>query len=230
MSVNGLEKITEQIYARARAQADEISREAEEACLDVRAEYSERRDAIREKLSGDAQMRAADLIARTKASVAEKQRKDLQAARRELLESVYRSAEESLLSLDAEAYTELLAGLLTSAMLEISRLSEKTGEDGQADARYEAYFSERDGEACRRAVLQKVKKKLAKRIPEELLERLSASEESAPITGGVVLRWKGGEIDRSFGAVMAQLHPSLDGELSKRLFEVRGQSIRAQKD
>ncbi len=229
MSVNGLEKITERIYEQAREQAEEISREADEACLDVRSEYEERADAIREELSTDSQMRANDLIARTKNAVAEKQRQAILTMKNTLVESVFKSAEESLLALDAETYTELLAGLLTAAMLDAVRMEEKSigeNEERQADRRYEACFAARDGEACRRAVLQKAKKKLAKRISQESLELLSASSDSFPITGGVVLKWSGGEINSSFGEILSQLRVSLGKEVSQRLFEVRGRNFK----
>jgi vacuolar-type H+-ATPase subunit E/Vma4 len=225
MSVIGLEKITERIFAEARGQADEILREADEACADIRAEYEERADEIREDLSADSQLRAKDLIARTKNLILEKQRQEIETRKNALVESVFQSAEQTLLALDAESYTELLAGLLTSAMLDCIRM-EEGGENGQAKPFYEAYFAERDGEACRRAVLQKAKKKLSKRIPQESLELLSVSVDSMPITGGVVLKWSGGEMDASFGKVLSELRASLGKEVSQRLFEVRGRNFK----
>ncbi len=225
MSVIGLDKITERIFADAREQAEEILREADEACADIRLEYEERADEIREELSTDSQLRAKELIARTKTAIAEKQKREIEAKKSMLVESVFQSAEQALLALDAESYTELLAGLLTSAMLDCIRMEEKD-ENGQAAHIYEVYFAERDGEACRRAVLQKAKKKLLKKISQELLELLSVSSDSLPITGGIVLKWSKGEIDASFGAVLTELRGSLGKEIFQRLFEVRGRNFK----
>ena len=119
MSVNGLNKITERILGDARAEAERILSEAREDCARIAADYASRADGVREKLTAQAEEKAEDMIARAKAAAAMQERNLLLQQRSDLIDGVFAGAQEWVLSLDGEKYTELLAGLLSAALMEL---------------------------------------------------------------------------------------------------------------
>ena len=229
MSVNGLDKITERILGDAQAEADRILSQAQEDCARISADYAAQADGIREKLSLQAEQKGLDLVARAKSASAMQKRNLLLQQQSDLIESVFTGAREWILALDREKYTELLTGLLASALFDLVDTEAKNravygDEEETPAADYEVLFSKKDRESCGKAVLEGVRKKLSGKLPQEALERLVLSNAAAQVDGGVILRWGDVECNCSFELLFAQLRRELEADVSRALFEVRGQN------
>ena len=118
MSLNGLEKITDRILAEAQAKADKILADADAECQRITAEYTARADAIKDALADEAEREGMEHVARVKANAATKKRNLLLQTKSDLIDDVFKGALEGTQKLDGDRYVELLAGLLSAAMLE----------------------------------------------------------------------------------------------------------------
>ncbi len=230
MSVNGLNKITERILGDARAEAERILSEAREDCARIAADYASRADGVREKLTAQAEEKAEDMIARAKAAAAMQERNLLLQQRSDLIDGVFAGAQEWVLSLDGEKYTELLAGLLSAALMELVNTEAHNravygDEEEPVQADYEVCLGKKDRSRCGEAVVAAVRKKLAGKLPEDVLSRLVLSEETLAADGGAVLRWGDISCNCTFGLLFSQLRRELEGEVGRALFESRGQRI-----
>ena len=115
MSVNGLERMTEQILSDARQKADAILAAAREECARITAESEAEAERVRRRLSEDAETRAAALIAQTKSSAAARKRELILARQVALVDRVFAHTLEETMNLERGKYTELLGGLLAAA-------------------------------------------------------------------------------------------------------------------
>ncbi len=229
MSLNALEKITDKIIAEAQEKADRILAEAKEASDQITAEYRARAEEKREKLSSDAEREAMDYVARAKASAANYKRNLLLQTKSDLLDSVFDGALEETRTLPPERYSDLLIGLLTAAMIEqINAEAESLALDGE-DAEptpeaYEVLMSPRDREQYGVAVIEGTRQKLLGRVPEEKLSRLVLAEKAVSIDGGLILRCGPIEANCSLPLLFASLREELEAEVSRALFETKGQA------
>lgn len=229
MSVNGLDKITERILGDAQAEADRILAQAQADCKRISAHYAAQADEIREKLSRQAEQKGLDLVARAKSASAMQKRNLLLQQQSDLIDGVFSGAREWVLALDCDRYTELLAGLLASALFDLADTELKNralygDSEEESDAAYEVLLNKKDRERCGTAVLEGARKKLAGKLPQEALDRLVLSSAAAPVDGGVILRWGDVECNCSFGLLFAQLRRELETEVSRVLFESKGQN------
>ena len=229
MSLNALEKITDKILAEAQEKADRILAEAKEASDKITAEYRARAEEKREKLSSDAEREAMDHVARAKASAANYKRNLLLQTKSDLIDGVFEGALAGTRSLTPENYTELLVGLLTAAMLEQLDTEAESlalyGDDGEpAPEAYEVLMSPRDREQYGAAVIEGTRKKLLGRAPEEKLSRLILAEKTVSIDGGLILRYGPVESNCSLSLLFAALREELEAEVSRALFETKGQA------
>ena len=229
MSVNGLNKITERILGDARAEAERILAEVREDCARIAADNASHADGIREKLTAQAEEKAEDMIARAKAAAAMQERNLLLQQRSELIDSVFAGAQEWVMALDADKYSDLLAGLLTAALAELVNTEAKNralyGDEDPVSADYEICLGKKDRGRCGEAVVAAVRKKSAGKLPEEVLSRLVLSGETLAADGGAVLRWGDISCNCTFGLLFSQLRRELEGEVGRALFESRGQKI-----
>lgn len=229
MAANGLNKITEKILQEAQAEADRIRAEAESDCERIRNEYAERAAQIRERLSAQAEQKGADLITRAKSSAAMQKRNLIQQKRSDLLENVFVDARKWVLALPEEKYCDLLAGLLSSALLEQTDTEEKNralygDEDEITPEVYEVLFNKNDRERVGAAVLERTRKKLGGKLSAERLAKLRLSDKTVAMDGGVILRYGDVETNCSFEMLFSQLHRDLEAEVSRNLFGAKGQN------
>lgn len=228
MATNGINKITDKILADAQTQADRILADAQAECDAIRAGYESRAQEIRDRLSEEAQEKGADLIARAKAAAAMKKRNFLQAQQSSLIDGVFDGAKQWVLNLPQEKYTDLLAGLLSAALLEQAETEARDlalyGEESEPIERFEVLMNKKDRESCGAAVLTAVKKRYAgsNRLPAGRLDRLVLSKNTLNIEGGLVLRYGDVESNCSFEMLFGQLRRELEAEVAGALFDARG--------
>ena len=228
MSLNALEKITDKILAEAQEKADRILAEAREASEKISAEYRARAEEKREKLSSEAEREAMDHVARAKASAANYKRNLMLQTQSDLIDSVFDSALEGTRALSPEHYTDLLVGLLCAAMLEQLDTEEAGrslyGDEEPMPEVYEVLLNQRDHDRYGAALIAGAKKKLAGRASEEKLARLVLAEKAVAIDGGLILRYGPVESNCSLSLIFASLREELEAEVSRALFEVKGQA------
>ena len=227
MSVNGLEKITDKILADARERAQEILSRAEAESAEITKAYEVRADEIRERLSADAERRGEDMVSRGRSAAAMKKRNLLLEQRSQLIDGVFTSAKDWVLSLSAEQYAELLAGLLASALYELisanARNQAMYGEESDEAESYEVLLNKKDRDAVGESVIALTKKKLQGKVDVEAIEKLSLGKPVA-IDGGVILCAGEVEFNCSLSMLFSQLKRELEAEVNEALFAPRGQN------
>lgn len=227
MAVNGINRITDKILADAQARADQILADARTECEAIQADYNARAQQIRDRLSEEAQEKGTDMIARAKASAAMKKRNILQAQESQLIDGVFDSAKEWVLGLPKEKYVDLLAGLLSAALIEQADTEAQNlatyGEEGEPIGQFEVLMNKKDRESCGKEVLESVKRRYANstRLPAGRTDKLVLSKNTLNIDGGVVLRYGDVESNCSFEMLFGQLHRELESEVARALLDVR---------
>lgn len=227
MAVNGINRITDKILADAQARADKILADARAECDGIQADYNARAQQIRDRLSEEAQEKGTDMIARAKASAAMKKRNILQAQESQLIDGVFDSAKEWVLGLPKEKYVDLLAGLLSAALLEQADTEAQNlaiyGEEGEPIEQFEVLMNKKDRENCGKEVLESVKRRYANsaRLPAGRTDKLVLSKNTLNIDGGVILRYGDVESNCSFEMLFGQLHRELESEVAQALLDVR---------
>lgn len=223
MAMNGLERITERILAEARDEAARILGDAEAECARIGADAAARAENIRARLNEEAERDAADLVSRIKATVETQKRNVMLMAQSELLDEVFDGTLAQIYNLDAEKYTDVLVGLLCAALIEQSE-AEKISrslygeEDAMAPDAYEVLLNQRDCNRCGKTLIDRTKQKLGGRVPAEMLGRLTLSEKTVGIDGGLILRCGSVESNCSLRLLFAQLREELEVEVSRALF------------
>ena len=231
MSVNGLERMTQQILSDAKAQAEAVLAAAREDCARIAAESRCEAEKIRERLSQEAEASAAALIAETKASALAKKNALLLARKGELVDRVFSHTLEETIGLERGKYTELLGGILAAAIYEFCRTDAENraryGEDDEdaKDEVFEVVLNKKDRDTCGEGVLASARRRLAGKVPEDALRAMTLSRRTYPMQGGVVLCRGPVEYNCSFEILFSQLRRELEQDVNRALFEFRGNGL-----
>jgi V/A-type H+-transporting ATPase subunit E len=223
MAVTGLEKITEKILAEARAEADRILAEARAESERIRSDYAKRADELKSRISADASREGVDVVTRAKAASANHKRNQLLEAQSELIDDVFRSAQDSIRTQESDAYAELLTGLLGAALSEQARAEvesrELYGEEDMPTVEsYEVLLNARDRDRVGQDLIDRVKKSAGGKLPADMLTRLVLAEDTVSIDGGLILRCGSIETNCSLALLFAQLREELEAEVCRVLF------------
>ena len=223
MSMNGLERITEKILTEAREEAARILSSAEAECSRIREEYAARADDIRARLSAEAERTGTDMIAQAKATAATQKRNLLLETQSQLIDEVFALALSQVSQQEGESYVEILAGLLSAALVEQVEAEEISRtlygeEDAMAPEAYEILLSARDLERYGKDVLDAVRKKLGTKLEKTTLDKLVLSKQTLNVNGGLVLRGGNIEANCSLSLLFSQLREELEAEVSHALF------------
>ncbi len=229
MSLNGLEKITDKILADANERAAKILADSEAECERIRAEYEAKAAAIRDRLLSEAESEGMAHVARAKADASNLRRNLLLEKQSELIDGVFDAALENTKKLPDASYIELLSGLLSAAFLEQIETEQAVSalggdEESEPIEAYELLLNARDRERCGVRVIEETKKHLQNKAPAEKLDRLVLGEKPVSIDGGLILRAGAVEANCSLSLLFALLREELEAEVSRALFEARGQA------
>lgn len=230
MSVNGLERMTQQILSEAWAQADAVLAAAREECARINAESVREAREIRERLTKEAETAAAALIAETKASALNRKNELILAQKSALVDRVFSHTLEETVGLERGKYTELLGGILAAAIYEFCRTDVENraycgdDEDGQDEA-FEVILNKKDRDTCGEGVLALARRRLSGKVPEDALRTMTLSRKAYPMQGGVVLCRGPVEYNCSFEALFSQLRRELEQDVCRALFDFRGNGL-----
>ncbi|NMB40480.1 MAG: hypothetical protein GX996_00870 [Firmicutes bacterium] len=199
----GAERISRRILNDARAQAEKIVAEATEKANGIRAgaekETAERKERILERAQKEAEEQKRRILGMAQLDA----RKDMLAAKQEMIEKAFEQALAELTNLEKDAYLEYLQKMLLASM--------KTGEET-------VILSPRDKD--------KIPAKFWKNLRRELTAtgrkgKPSLGPEAPDIKGGFILQSGGVEINNTFQALLEMQRDELEPEVASLLFGER---------
>ena len=195
--MNGIEKLTQQISADAQAEIDQIMAAAKAEADAVTADYAQR-----------AEKAAADVVARGEAAAAQREerliamagmegRKEMLAAKQEMLGKAFDLALDKLCDLPDEEYIALLVRLALNA---------------GATGREQLIFSQKDRTRVGKAVVTALNDKLPN-------GSMTLSEKTRPMRGGFILSDGDVEVNCAFETLVRLQRSEIAGDVTKALFD-----------
>ncbi len=219
--MTGLEKIIEQILARGREQAREILQQAEQTCSHMALEYAERNEAVRVEIAEECRAQGEQIVADAKAEADRVREQALSEARQDVMDEVLAAARRKLCSTEHNKYTELLVGLLSSALMEQHRAERaQKGESTPRVQRFEVVMSGIDHDTVGTAVIEGTRRLVERRIGADKAARLVLSHERLNISGGMLLRFDDMILDYTMDTLLAEVCTAKAAELQRVLFGV----------
>ena len=198
--MKGTEKIIERIRADGDAQAKKIIDEASKQAEELRAESFKAALAEYEKLmAGNAE--CEDILSGSRRIAEMEAKKSVLSVKQEMVASAFDAARSEIVNMPRDKYTQFLARMAADAA--------STGEE-------EILLNESDRKELGKAVCKAANELLsAKGVP----GRLTLSEDTADICGGVIIRCGGIETNCSIDALIRQCRSGLSTEVAAVLFE-----------
>ena len=224
--MTGLEKITDKILAEAKADAEKTVADARVKCDATSAQYRTRADALEAKFREDARREGERIITRARSAAEMDKRNILLTARADVIDETFGEAYAALKSLPEEEYLSLLVKLLTDALT--ARVDERNkslalyGEEEEVSEepdRYEVILNAADREKYGDRLLQGVRRAVVGRVDTAVLEKLSLSDRTARIDGGMILKYGDVETNCSLEMVFADARERMEAEVSRMLFD-----------
>ena len=227
--MDGIEKITGRIEADAEREIEAIQAQARAQAEEIAAGYEAQAGRESEEILARGRRNADERVERL-ASVAQLEgRKQILAAKQEMIGQAFDRALEELLALPEEEYAELLAALCAKAAV--------TGREA-------VIFSKKDRQRVGKQVVTKANEILAKQVAPKLPEELTGSaagafldkvvtagsallagtgmltlaEETRPIQGGFILAADGVEVNCAFETLVRLSRPELERQVAQILF------------
>ena len=198
--MKGIEKITDRILSEAREEAEAIKAEASAKAEEILADYEGQAKETYEARMESGKKEAADAADRKIRAAGLQSRKDVLAAKQEMIEAAYAAAKETILNMPEAEYIEFLAEKASRASV--------SGTEQIA-------LNEADQKKIGDALVKAANEKLAAAGKKA---ELSLSQETAAITGGLFLREKDISVNCSIDSLMAICREELDVKVSKVLF------------
>ena len=194
--MNGIEKLTQQITADAQVEIDAILAEAQEKAAAITADYAQRADkAAAERLSKGTEA-AAQREERLVAMADMERRKELLAAKQEMVGRAFDRALEQLCSLPDEEYVALLTRLAVSA---------------STSGKEQLIFSPKDRSRVGEQVVTAANAALSGGA-------LTLSEQTRPMTGGLILSDGSVEVNCTFETLIRLQRGAIAGDVANVLF------------
>jgi V/A-type H+/Na+-transporting ATPase subunit E len=219
--MTGLEKVTGKIIADAEADARAVLAEARADCDAAAAAAAEKTEKECDGLR-DAAGREGEALIRRAKSASETARRDvLLETRSGLVGEAYRRAEKEIRDLSSEKYAALLAGMLKAALrrqLEDEQESLRLYGEDIAPAAYEILLNERDRKAYGQGLIDGVRAGNLAKVGLTRPEAVTLPNETADITGGLILRCGEVEINCSLRMMFDEVRSRTEGRVSGILF------------
>ena len=194
--MNGIEKLTQQIAADAQVEIDAILAEAKEKADAITADYAQRAEkAAAERLAKGTEA-AAQREERLIAMADMERRKDLLAAKQEMVGKAFDKALEQLCNLPDEECVAILTKLAVAA---------------SASGKEQLIFSQKDRERVGKAVVLAANEALKD-------GNLTLSEQTRNMAGGFILSDGAIEVNCTFETLVRLQRGEMAGEVANVLF------------
>ena len=198
--MNGIEKITKQIASEAEAEIAAVLKDAEQRAAQVAEEFARQATAEEEEFLRVGRDNAEQRVQRQARTAQLETKKQILALKQELVSAAYARAKETILALPEEEYVAFLAKQAGEAAL--------TGQE-------EIILSDADRDRLGTQILQAANTRAAGRgLPGEL----KLSDETRPVSGGLVLRQGNIEVNCTLDKLLEMIRSSLDAEVASVLF------------
>ena len=221
--MRGLSKITDKILDEARAEAAERLAAADAESAKIYAEYKQKAENEIKVSESDAKEEAAQILARTRSGEQTVRKNIVFKAQGEMIDKAFTSAKDELCELPDDQKIELFSGLMLSALAsefeaEQSRAEIYGVEEDEGVRYYEVMLNARDRDRIGKALMEHFKRKIVGKDLGDIPSRVSLSNESANIEGGLVIKVGDVEINCSIETIVSRLRPSLEARVAKILF------------
>ncbi len=199
--MNGIDRITDRIEADAREQAKAIIAEAEAKCAEIRKENEKKAQERYLQLIRNGTKDCERGLERRKSAAEMDAKKSVLALKQDCVAEAFDMAKRRLADMPEDSYVGFLASLAASAA---------------ADGSGEIVLSARDRERCGKAVLERANAALAAK---GLTPALTLAADSREISGGLILRQGGVEVNCSIEALVEALKGPMTADVARTLFE-----------
>ena len=199
--MNGIDRITDRIEADAREQAKAIIAEAEAKCAEIRKENEKKAQERYLQLIRNGTKDCESGLERRKSAAEMDAKKSVLALKQDCVAEAFDMAKRRLADMPEDSYVGFLASLAASAA---------------ADGSGEIVLSARDRERCGKAVLERANAALAAK---GLTPALTLAADSREISGGLILRQGGVEVNCSSEALVEALKGPMTADVARTLFE-----------
>ncbi len=199
--MNGIDRITDRIEADAREQAKAIIAEAEAKCAEIRKENEKKAQERYLELIRNGTKDCESGLERRKSAAEMDAKKSVLALKQDCVAEAFDMAKRRLADMPEDSYVGFLASLAASAA---------------ADGSGEIVLSARDKERCGKAVLERANAALAAK---GLTPALTLAADSREISGGLILRQGGVEVNCSIEALVEALKGPMTADVARTLFE-----------
>ncbi len=199
--MKGTEKIIAHIRADGDAEAKRIIDAASKQAEEIRAESFKEALSEYEKLMQTGNTECEDILSGSRRIAEMEAKKSVLSVKQEMVASAFDAAREEIVNMPRDEYAQFLARMAADAAT--------IGEE-------EMLLNEADKKALGKAVCKAANELLsAKGVP----GRLTLSEDTADISGGVIVRFGGIETNCSIDALIRQRRSGLSTEVAAVLFE-----------
>lgn len=199
--MNGIDRITDRIEADAREQAKAIIAEVEAKCAEIRKENEKKAQERYLQLIRNGTKDCESGLERRKSAAEMDAKKSVLALKQDCVAEAFDMAKRRLADMPEDSYVGFLASLAASAA---------------ADGSGEIVLSARDRERCGKAVLERANAALAAK---GLTPALTLAADSREISGGLILRQGGVEVNCSIEALVEALKGPMTADVARTLFE-----------
>jgi len=197
----GAERICRRILADAQARVEAIAADAAQRSRVILEEAAQEAEKRREQILGGAQKEAEEQKRRILGIAQLEARKEMLAAKQELINEAFQQALQALLNLDDFTYLTILRRMLLAAI--------KTGDEV-------VILSRRDKARVPAEFWEDLNRELAAAGKEK---RLSLGGEDSGISGGFILQSGGVEINNTFSSLLEKYRDELELEVAALLFK-----------
>ena len=199
--MKGTEKIIAHIRADGDAEAKKIIDAASKQAEEKRAESFKAALSEYEKLMQAGNAECEDILSGSRRIAEMEAKKSVLSVKQEMISAAFDAAREEIVNMPRDKYTQFLARMAAEAA---------------AGGREEIVLNARDKAEVGKAVCKAANELLsAKGTP----GKLTVSEDTADISGGVIVRFGGIETNCSIDALIRQRRSGLSTEVAAALFE-----------
>ena len=222
--MTGLEKIIERIQTEARERASKTLQNAESEATALAQEYAARSEGVRTRIEKEGLEAAQAMLDAARAETEKTHTEILQNMRTKLIDEAFERAKKEICGTDYGKYRELLAALLTTAILDQHRTEQQSiafGDEVEPFEHFLVLMNAADRERFGIQVIHDVRRAVERRIGTEKAAKLCLAEQVADISGGLILRFGDVELNCTLDVLMADIRRELTPRVTEILFGER---------
>lgn len=216
--MTGLDRIISKIIDTAEENAKQISEAADAECARIYSEYRDRTASECSAIAADCAKQCADIIEYAKSTASINRALIIQKARVSAVDQAFERAEKDILMFPHEKYLDMLISMLSKAMIEHIEHLNCMGDDRDEDL-YLVYLNRTDKETYGELLIDGLRRRVVGRVDVKLIDRVKIADETADISGGLILNCGYVDYNFSLAALIEELRLEFEGQTANILFE-----------